>query len=71
MSHIGVVFSNRAVLSVCGEQTVVWSTAWVVWGFPWDLSDLLGYSVNYIGSEDQQVFTTKVTFKSVLGEQEV
>ena len=82
MSHIGAVFSNRALLTVCGEQTVVLSTAWVIWGPPRDLSDLLCYSVNYyimvtgrkvtnVGSEDQQVFTTKVTLKSVLGEQDV
>lgn len=67
-------------MSVCGEQAIILSTVWVVWRFPWDLSDLLCYGAKYrnivvtgrkvtnIGSEDQQVFTTKVTLKSVLGE---
>ena len=35
-SCVGVVFSNGAQLSVCGEQPSVWATAQVIWGFRWD-----------------------------------
>jgi hypothetical protein len=35
VSFIGGVFSNKALPSVCREETVTLETAWVVWRFPW------------------------------------
>ena len=37
MSYVGVVFSNRALLSVYGEQPIVLATAQVVLRFQWNL----------------------------------
>ena len=38
MSYGGVVFSIRALLSICEEHPIVLETDWVIWSFPWDLS---------------------------------
>jgi hypothetical protein len=36
MSCVGVVFCNRALLSVYGEQFIILEAEfWVVWGIPW------------------------------------
>ena len=56
---VGVVFSNGALLAVCGEQRVALATVWVVWRFPWDpsannsvpvLEALLGYKRGPVGT---------------------
>lgn len=36
VSCVGILFSYRTLLSVCGEQHLVLSTAWIVWGFLWE-----------------------------------
>jgi hypothetical protein len=35
VSYIGVVFSNRALPSACGEQLKALTKVWIVWGFLW------------------------------------
>jgi hypothetical protein len=35
VSCSGVVVSNGALLSVCGEKPIVLATEWVAWGFLW------------------------------------
>lgn len=37
MSCVGAIFSNVALMSVCGKQPIALEIVWVVWGFPLNL----------------------------------
>lgn len=45
MSCADVVFSNGALLSVCGEESITLVIAQVIFGFPWDP---VGQELNYV-----------------------